>query len=387
MTAVPAASPPARGVGALAGFRVGITSSRKVDELTALLERRGAEVEWAPAMVIESLDEAKLRAATRAVVDRPPEIFVATTGLGLRRWFEAAASWGLLGDLVGALGGATVIARGPKAVGALREHGLREMWSPPSECFEDVLAHLRGSTLAGRRIVVQEHGRSLSVVANALRLQGADVRVVSVYRCAPADDQAALFRLVDLVVRREVDAVTFTSAPAAEILMDVAAASGRRADVVDAFRDGVLATCVGPVTAAPFEMWGVPVVRPGRSRLAAMVKTLEVELPLRRRGNEIDVAGHRLRLHGGLILVDGRRVSLSPAPLAVLQALAERPGHVVSRAELMRHLPSGLAASEHAVEVAVARLRSALGRPLVQTVVKRGYRLRAGGTATARACG
>ena len=29
-------------------------------------------------------------------------------------------------------------------------------------------------------------------------------------------------------------------------------------EVVDAFRDGVLATCVGPVTAAAFEMWGVP---------------------------------------------------------------------------------------------------------------------------------
>jgi uroporphyrinogen-III synthase len=41
----------------------------------------------------------------------------------------------------------------------------------------------------------------------------------------------------------------------------------------------------------------------------------------------------------------------------------------------MTHLPSGLAGSEHAVEVAVARLRSAVGSSLVQTVVKRGYRL------------
>jgi uroporphyrinogen-III synthase len=59
----------------------------------------------------------------------------------------------------------------------------------------------------------------------------------------------------------------------------------------------------------------------------------------------------------------------------VLRALAERPGHVISRRELMGHLPSGQAGSEHAVEVAVARLRSAVGSRLVQTVVKRGYRL------------
>lgn len=361
--------------GPLSGFRVGITSARKVEELTDLLERRGAEVESAPAMAIEACDDARLRAITESLLDEPPHILVASTGRGLRRWFDAASSWGILPALLETLGRATIIARGPKAAGALRAHGLRELWSPPSECFEDVLAYLRGCDLAGRRVVVQEHGRSLSVVASALRLQGADVRVASVYRCEPADDQAAMFRLVDLVAERKVDAVTFTSAPAVEILMDVAVAAGRRAEVVEAFRDGVLATCVGPVTAAAFEMWGVPVVQPSRSRLAAMVKTLEAELPSRRRGTEVQVHGHRLLLHGDTVCVDGTGVQLSPAPMAVLRALAERPGHVVSRRELMAHLPSGLAGSEHAVEVAVARLRAAIGSRFVQTVVKRGYRL------------
>jgi uroporphyrinogen-III synthase len=362
-------------LGTLSGFRVGITSARKVEELTGLLERRGAEVESAPAMAIESLDDSELREATEAVIENPPELFVATTGIGLRRWFDAATAWGLIDDLVVALGQAEVVARGPKSVGVLRAHGLREQWTPRSECMEEVLAQLRGRSLTGRRIVVQEHGRSLSVVANALRRQGAEVRVVSVYRCAPADDQAAMFRMVDLVAERKVDAVTFTSAPAAEILMDVAVASGRRAEVLEAFREDVLATCVGPVTAAAFEMWGVPSVRPSRARLAAMVKTLEVELPSRRRGTEIAVGAHRLLLHGDRVCVDGSDVLLSPAPLAVLRALAERPGHVVSRRELMEHLPTGLASSEHAVEVAVARLRAAVGTRLVQTVVKRGYRL------------
>ena len=36
-----------------------------------------------------------------------------------------------------------------------------------------MLAHLRGRDLAGLRIVVQEHGQSLSMVAHALRRQGA----------------------------------------------------------------------------------------------------------------------------------------------------------------------------------------------------------------------
>jgi len=132
---------------------------------------------------------------------------------------------------------------------------------------------------------------------------------------------------------------------------------------------------VGPVTAAAFELWGVPTIQPARSRLAAMIKLLETELPSRRSGVALEVAGHTLVLHGDKVLLDGVVVPLSPAPLAVLQALAVNPGHVVSRRELLTELPTGQASSEHAVEMAVARLRAAIGTRLVQTVVKRGYRL------------
>ncbi len=89
----------------------------------------------------------------------------------------------------------------------------------------------------------------------------------------------------------------------------------------------------------------------------------------------IRVADHDLVIDLDGVRVDGVAVHLSGAPLAVLRVLAERPGHVVSRQDLRRRLPSGGAGSEHAVEVAVARLRRGLGQPLVQTVVKRGYRL------------
>jgi uroporphyrinogen-III synthase len=61
--------------------------------------------------------------------------------------------------------------------------------------------------------------------------------------------------------------------------------------------------------------------------------------------------------------------------MAVLRALADAGGRVLSRAELLAVLPRG--ADEHAVEMAVTRIRAALGGPeFVQTVVKRGYRLR-----------
>ncbi|GAA1913882.1 uroporphyrinogen-III synthase [Nocardioides lentus] len=361
----------------LAGFRIGVTAARKVEDQIAMLERRGASTHWAPALSSDPnrVDDAELRAATEDVLASPVDLFLATTGIGMRTWFDAAESWGLLEDLLAHLGRAEILARGPKSVGALRRRGLRELWAPESEAFDDVLEHLRGRDLTGSRIVVQEHGQSLSMAAHALRRQGADVTTVTVYRVASAEDPGPMFGLIDEVAERRLDAVTFTSAPAVAALMEAATSVGRRDEVISAFTADVLAACVGPVTAAAFEMWGVPTIWPERSRLAAMVKQLETELPSRSSGTTLAVAGRTLLLHGESVALDGAAVNLSPAPYAVLAALVVNPGTVVSRRELLAALPSGTAGSEHAVEMAVARLRAAIGTRAVQTVVKRGYRL------------
>jgi uroporphyrinogen-III synthase len=361
----------------LAGYRIGVTAVRKVDEQIALLVRRGAVTVWAPALSSDPnhVDADSLRAATAEVLCRPVDLFLATTGVGMKTWFAACEADGTLEALLAHLQDAEILARGPKSVGALRRRGLRELWAPESEEFDDVLQHLRGRDLAGKRIVVQEHGQSLSMVAHALRRRGADVLTVTVYRVAAAEDPEPMFHLIDEIADRTVHAVTFTSAPAVAALMEAAGSTGRREEMVSAFQAEVLASCVGPVTAAAFEMWGVPSIFPDRSRLAAMVKQLELELPSRSDGLQLQVGDRQLLLHGEVLLVDGNEVKLSPAPLAVLHALVVNPGHVVSRRELLASLPSGTAVSEHAVEMAVARLRAAIGTRMIQTVVKRGYRL------------
>jgi uroporphyrinogen-III synthase len=89
----------------------------------------------------------------------------------------------------------------------------------------------------------------------------------------------------------------------------------------------------------------------------------------------VTAAGHRIEISDSLVTVDDMVQSLSPATLAILRALALRPGCVVARSELLVALP-GSAADPHAVDTAILRLRKALGdRNIVLTVVKRGYRL------------
>lgn len=188
-------------------------------------------------------------------------------------------------------------------------------------------------------------------------------------------------RLVGHTVRREVQAVAFTSPPATTGFLDVALALGLRAEVLDALREGVLPVCVGLAAARPLEDLGVSVRTevPDRGRLGSLVSAMVETLPTRNR--ELHLLGDELVLQGSVLLVAGEVMWLPPLPAAVLRALAERPGRVLSRAELMRRLWVGCDADEHAVEAAVARLRTALGpySALVRTVPKRGYRLAATG--------
>ncbi|NEK58321.1 uroporphyrinogen-III synthase [Geodermatophilus sabuli] len=358
----------------LAGYTVAVTAARRREELGALLARRGARVVYAPAIRIVPLaDDAELVAATRAVLARPVDLVVATTGVGFRGWLEAADAWDL--PLVDHLRGTRVLARGPKARGAIRGGGLVDAWSPASESSAEVLEHLLSGAegpLAGRRIAVQLHGDPLPDFVDALRAAGAEVLTVPVYRWVLPEDVVPVRRLVASIVARTVDAVTFTSAPAAASLLTVADELGRRAEVVEALTGGVLPVAVGPVTAAPLAAAGIVSLQPERSRLGALAREVVARLP--ERDPVLRVGAHEVQVRGHAALVDGRLVELAPGPMAVLRALSARPGTVLSRPELVRGLPGG--GDGHAVEMAVTRLRAALGVPLVETVVKRGYRLK-----------
>ncbi len=328
----------------------------------------------APALrIVQLADDSELLGATKELIRQVPDIVVATTAIGFRGWVEAADGWGLGDDLLSRLGGARILARGPKVKGAVRAAGLTEEWSPSSESMAEVLDRLLEEGVDGQRIAIQLHGEPLPGFVEALREGGAEVVGVPVYRWMPPEDIAPVDRLLDATVSRGVDALTFTSAPAAASLLSRAEERGMLPEVLEAMSHDVLPACVGPVTALPLQSRGIDTIQPERFRLGPLVQLLCKELPGRARA--LPIAGHRVEIRGHAVLVDGDLKPVPPAGMSLLRALSRRPGWVVARAELLRALP-GSGRDEHAVETAMARLRTALGTPkLIQTVVKRGYRL------------
>lgn len=355
--------------------------------MVAAFVRRGAEVLHAPTLrIVPAADDGALVAETAAVVEARPDAVLVTTSHGLNGWLEAADSAGLGVDLLSVLSDAAVYVRGPKARGAVRGAGLVEAGAGEHESTASLVDRLVEElpALAAQRasagtagppvVAVQLHGWVDEHQLARVRGAGARLLTVAPYRWTPPPDPAAVERLLDALVARTLDAVVFTSAPAAAALLAAARAGGRDDALREALADDdVLVAAVGSVTAEPLHAAGTTALCPPRHRMGALIRMVCEHLETAAVRRAATTEGP-LELRGSLAVLDGRPVRLSPSATVLLRVLVDARGAVLSRAALRGCLPEG--GEEHAVEVAVARLRDALGsRPVVATVVKRGYRL------------
>ena len=361
----------------LEGYAVGITADRRWEEQAELLRRRGAEILHGPTIITRYLGgDDDLRRASASLLLAPPDYLVATTGLGMRSWLEAARSGGGADQLRLALAGARVVARGPKAAAAVQAAGL-DVWRRPStERMPEVLDLLAAEPLAGRHVAVQEYGERTPGLAAALRARGAVVTEVAVYRWELPDDDGPARRLLQAACTQRLAAITFTSAPAVHNLFRMARRHGARHELLRAFHNGLVAACVGPVCARGARAEGVPApLEPPVGRLGLMVRALCEHLEPRRR--TLRLAGAEVVSQGSVVVVDGEPVALAPLEQAVFRQLVARPGAVVPRTRLLRDAWGSAHADPHLLEATIARLRRRLG-PCGAALLPargRGYRL------------
>ena len=358
----------------LAGCRILVTAQRRADELGGALARRGACVTVAPALgVVPHVDEASLLESTRKIIADPVDVVVVTTGIGFRGWLDTAEAAGLADDLVTALGSVRLVARGPKARGALHAAGLRADWVAESETSAEIADFLLAEGVTGLRIAVQRHGAGDDGLHDRLTGGGAGVIELEVYRWGPPPDPSLLTETARDAAEGGYDAVLFTSAPGAAAWLEELRRSDLLQAAVELSHSGsLLVAAVGPVTAEPLRVAGFEVVVPERWRMGALVRLVIIEL-----GSHagVQTPGGLLQVRARTATLDHQELPISPSGFAVLQRLARSPGEVVSREQLLAVLP-GDSADPHAAEVAVARLRDAIGPPgVVRTVVKRGYAL------------
>jgi uroporphyrinogen-III synthase len=356
----------------LTGLTIGLVSDRRRHRVADLLARHGARVVSVQGVrVVPQPDAAIVARTTARCLEAPFDDAVAGSPVGVRAWFQHAAD---PEPLRAAMRSSRLLAADPRTADALRAAGLTDILSTAAGSADELYRYLLTHEPAGRRIAAQLDGPGPAEACGTLRLAGASVVEVPTFVTRPPNDMVGMRRIVELTSRRQLDAVGWLDPLATGHILRFAAEHGRLADMVGQLGTHIPAVCRGPLSAAVLGEHGIEPVTPALpfdEETAALLARLVLDRVVR-----VTVAGRQLEVRGHAILLDGHPHMLQQVPVDVLRALARQPGQSLSSADIRRAVPGLANVHDHAIEMAVSRLRHAVPDiDLVQTVIKHGYRL------------
>ena len=283
----------------LQGLTIVVTGSRRAGEQSALISNLGGTPYVVPTVgITPTADDSAVEPFLKSVI-AGVDYAVFMTGPGVQALAVAAERLGKKGELLGALrsGRTVVVARSGKPKGVLTKLGVTVHSVPPLDqsTAKGIVEILKRRGVRGKTVAVLWHGSRDGWVKAELEKYGAE-RVVecSVYEYsreldaggagvlsslgfnpqAPSHD--AVVRLVREIVsgERSIDAVTFTSPPAARNFFEAAREAGVEKDLREALNKKTVVV-VGDSTREVVEGRGVRVsVMPKVPGMGAMVSAL-----------------------------------------------------------------------------------------------------------------
>jgi uroporphyrinogen-III synthase len=253
----------------LDGIRVAITENRYPEQLTQLLERQGATVLSCPLLKETPIEDATgARRFISICENMQVDYIVFYTGVGVDFLFKVVNKPEVIAR-------SKIIARGPKAVNALRRAGIEPNLVAESATTEGIVRTLSREPLKNKTILVQLYGHENPDLHASLQKQGATVMGISIYSYTQASDSQAIENLVKKILSGDIDAITFTSATQVPFLFRTADSLVDPVKFRNRLKKDVVVVSVGEVTSRALKEAGVqPHVAPSESKMGPMVKAL-----------------------------------------------------------------------------------------------------------------
>jgi len=260
------------------GLEVVSFESRRATEMAAMITRFGGKPRVAPA-----LREAPA-AEGAAVFEFGAELLagqlnavVFMTGVGTRRLFEVLETRHSREQIVKALTGITVVARGPKPIKVLREFKVPiTITVPEPNTWREVMEELDnaqpGLYLTGSRIAVQEYGAANEPFLAALKEREVNVLRVPVYQWELPLDLQPLRDAIRALLEGHAQVALFTNAAQVEHLLQTAAEDGGKERLIAALDNAVVGS-VGPTCSETLIGHGISIdVEPVHPKMGPLVQ-------------------------------------------------------------------------------------------------------------------
>lgn len=265
------------------GARVVLFESRMAVAMSDGIRRYGGEPISAPSMQEIPLEKnPEAFAFAERLFSGQIDVLIFMTGVGTRMLIKILSTKYPLEKIVKAIQSLTVVARGPKPVKALYEHGIQALIAVPEpntwhEILETVDTHERGISIQDRTVAVQEYGVTNQDFTQALKKRGARVVQVPVYRWALPDDTGPLQQAIREMAAGKAEIAVFTSAMQIRHVIRMASETGLEADLRAALKKMVIAS-IGPTTSEALRECGIASdFEPTHQKMGVLIAELAAE--------------------------------------------------------------------------------------------------------------
>jgi len=257
---------------AMDGKKVIIAGSRKLEEMSSLIERQGGQAEVRSLQGITLFKEQEMEQELRRFIKEQPEWVIFTTGIGANALFEAAERLDMGQAFTAAVRQANIAIRGYKTYNTLKAKDLAPDVRDSDGTVKGLEEQLQQIGLEGKNIWVQLHGDPAPELVHFLQEKGA----ASVHTLLPyqnlGPEPETLKQLRQEITESRIDAICFTTAVQVRNLFADAAEHGYTVLLREALASRILAVSVGKVTSEALRQQGVErIITPENERMGAMI--------------------------------------------------------------------------------------------------------------------
>jgi uroporphyrinogen decarboxylase len=261
----------------LTGLTVVSFESRLAGAMADLISRQGGTPICAPAVQeIPLAENQEALGFVKELLAGRIDLVILLTGVGIRALLTAVEGTYPRAEILAALSRIPTIVRGLKPQAVLRELGVPIILAVPDpNTWREILSAIDDAAipLQGRRVAVQEYGRSNPELVAGLEARGASVLQVPVYRWALPEDCGPLRRAIKAIIEQQVDLVFFTTAVQVDHLLQIAAEEGLEEPLRAGLRDTVVAS-IGPTCSRALREHGLVVdLEPEHPKMGYLVMT------------------------------------------------------------------------------------------------------------------
>lgn len=151
---------------------------------------------------------------------------------------------------------------GPKTGGALDEYGVKIDLMPDDYTAEGLLAAFEKFDVKGMKIGMPRTMVARYTLPHGLEDRGAEVVLADAYKSDMPDDKSKIYELVDDILKRNIDAIMFTSPLTVKNLIKIAEKENKE-EIIDIMRNKeVLVAAIGPITKKVLDSYKIDAIMP-----------------------------------------------------------------------------------------------------------------------------